>query len=197
MTQYQHYPYQISAPFTMTVSPDGKSGTFQVTNTGTQPITVRESLSRLSPLALKYPAADHATTTHTGAPWLSVSPTVFTLAPGQAEAVHISARVPSGAQGTHYLNVVWAASPVAAVSGPLHLAGAVATTVGIPLPGIAVPAGPDRLPAAPHLPGGGGFSTVDMGGALCGVAVVAAAAVTAVRRRRRARRRVPAHGRAA
>ena len=187
MTTPTTHPFSISAPFTMTVKPNTESGTFKVTNTGSQAISVHESVARLSEHSIMYPAADHATTTHMGAPWLTVSPHDFTIAPGQAETVHIAAHVPAGVQGNHYLEVVWTAKPAHAVSGPLHLAGAVATTTIIPMPGIAQPVtsqGVPRAPLAPHH----GLSTVDLAGAGLAAALVASVAGLVIRRARRSRR---------
>ena len=192
-------PYSLSAPFTMTVSAGG-SGAFQVTNTGSQPLKVSEHIARLSPSALKYPAEIGATQHASGTPWLTVdSPTSFTLAPGQSEAVHVTAgHVPVSAQGEHYLNLVWSAQPAHAVSGPLHLAGGVATTVGIPMPGVAVPVGPGVMPRAPLAPHGG-LPAMDLAGAGLAAALVATGAGLVIKRRRnrRAARRAQVQGQAA
>src|ERR1700749_4371160 len=91
-------PFQITAPASMTVQPN-TSGTFQIINTGTQPVKIHESLGRYNPYAIQYPAADHATKTTMGHPWLSVTPGDFVLQPHTARTVHISAHVPAGATG--------------------------------------------------------------------------------------------------
>jgi hypothetical protein len=197
MTSQPQPQFRISAPFSMTLQPDS-SGTFQVVNTGTQPLSVHGALGRYSHGALTYPAADHATTVSMGSPWVSFSPAHFVLAPGHAQAVHVTDRVPSGVTGGHSIDIVWSAQPVHAVGGPLHLAGAVASTITIPGPGVAVPVtGPGHLAApVPGHMGGGGLSTLDAGTAGIGF-IVAAVAVTAVWRRRRARRHTGAHRKAA
>ena len=180
--------FQISAPFTVTMQPDA-TGTLQVIDTGSQPITVHASLGRYSGHALMYPAADNATKTHTGAPWITIDgPASFTLQPGQAKVVHISSHVPAGTQGNHYIDLVWTASPVKAAAGPLHLTGGVATTVTLPMPGIAVPAGPDHLPRPVAAPGHGGIGTLDLAGIGMAVALVASVAGLVLRRRRRNRK---------
>jgi hypothetical protein len=186
MTQH---PFQLTAPFSMTVQPD-TSGTFQVVNTGTQPLAVRGTLGRYSHGALKYPAASHATTMTMGTPWVSFTPAHFTLAPGHAETIRVTDHVPAGAQGEHFIDLVWTASPVRAAGGPLHLSGAVASTVGIPLPGVAVPvAGPGRL-AAPHPGhmGGSGLPVADLAGGVLVPVLLAVAGLAAWRRRRHGRR---------
>jgi hypothetical protein len=175
-------PFSLSAPFSMSVAP-GASGSFEVTNSGTKPLTVHESLARLSARSIQYPAADDATTTHMGAPWITVGPSSFTLAPGQSETVHISSRVPAGTQGNHFLEIVWTASPVQPAAGPLHLAGGIATTIAIPLAGTATAAGPPRVPAAQLAPHHGGLPAADLAGAGLGAAVALAAVAVAVRRR--------------
>jgi len=188
-TPVQTHPYEITAPATMTMKAN-TSGQFTIVNTGTKPIIVHESLGRYSPYAIQYPAADHATRTTMSHPWLTVNgPSSFTLAPHAARTVHVSSHVPAGAQGNHYLNILWTATPVRAVSGPLHLSGAVASNVIIPLPGIAQPvSSATSLPAGHLAPHHGGIGAVDLAGAGLAAALIASVATLVIRRRRRNRR---------
>lgn len=180
------HPYEITAPVKMTVDP-GASGTFYVINSGTKPIIVHESLGRFVDDAIRFPAADFATPTAMSGPWLAVWPHVFTLQPGQAETVHISARVPAGARGDHYLSVLWAARPVHDAPGAMRVAGGVATTVRIPLPGTAVPVTSHGVAVAPRSTAGhGGPDALSYAGiGLAVLAVIAAVAVIVAAMRRR------------
>src|SRR5579862_4375825 len=148
------YAFMLTAPADLTIAPDS-SGTFTVTNSGTQPLVVHESLGRYTAKTLQFPAADHATLTAFSGPWLTVSPQSFTLKPGQSETVRITSHVPAGTTGDHFLNVVWTAKPARATAGNLHLAGAVATTVTIPEPGVAVAVTTHGPAAAPAVPAAG------------------------------------------
>ena len=188
MTTQSAHPYAITAPGSMTIKANS-SGQFQVINAGQKPIVVHESLGRYSPYAIQYPAADHATKTTMSHPWLTIDgPSSFTLNPGQLREVHVSTHVPAGAQGNHYLNILWTASPVKAVTGPLHLNGAVASTVTIPLPGIAQPVSSATSLPRPHAAPHHGLATVDLAGAGLAAALVASVAGLAIRRARRSRR---------
>lgn len=180
------HPYEITAPVSMTVGP-GAAGTFQVINSGTKPLVVHESLGRFTTAAVRYPAADHATPVTMSGPWLTVWPASFTLAPGQAETVHISSQVPAGARGDHFLSVVWAARPVHVAPGAVHATGAVATSVRIPLPGTAVPVTSRGVAAAPRAAGHGGPVALTLGGIMLAVLAVIVMAVALQRRYRRAR----------
>lgn len=185
------HPYQIYAPGLMDVKA-GPAGTFAVVNTGTKAIKVTESLGRYSTPAIRFPAANHATMTEMSGPWLTVWPHVFTLAPHQAQTVHIKATVPAGAAGDHYLSVVWSMRPLHASPGAVQASGAVATLVRVPLDGTATPvtnatAPPRPHAAAGHAAGAAGFPTLALGGILLAMlALVAAGAV--LRNRYRARR---------
>jgi hypothetical protein len=180
----------------MTVKP-GAAGTVQIVNTGSKAITVSDSLGRYSSPAIRYPAADHATLTTMEGPWLTVTPSHFTLAPGHAETVHISSHVPAGAAGDHFLSLLWAMRPVHAQAGAVHAAGGVATLVTIPLPGTATPVtSATAPPPAPHYRAAGhGLDSITM----AGIGMVAFAALTVVAvivaMRRRAGRREAWHAR--
>jgi hypothetical protein len=179
------HPYQLTAPVAMTVKPGG-AGTFEVVNTGTKPLVVHDSFGRFTANAVRYPAADHATLTTFDHPWLSVWPSSFTLAPGHAETVHVKATVPAGAQGDHYLNVVWTVKPGQAHGAGLHLAGAVATSVTIPLPGTATPVTSHGVATAPRAPVHGGMDPVTLAGiGLVSFAVLAVIVIIIAMRRRR------------
>jgi hypothetical protein len=144
--------FSLTAPAVITLAPDN-AGTFKVTNSGTQPLVIHESLGRYTEHSLHYPAASGATLYKLGTPWIQVEPQAFTLAAGQSETVHIRDHVPAGVQGDHYLNAVWMAKPV--TSGHpanMTLAGAVATTVRIPSPGRATAVTTHSLPVAPAVP---------------------------------------------
>ena len=168
-------PFSLTAPAVIIMH--GAAGTFQVTNSGTKALTVHESLGRENVKALQYPAADHATLTTFSKPWIMVSPASFNLAPGQSEAVRISDHVPAGAQGDHFLSVVWTAQPAHQSAGALHLDGGVATTVEIPEPGVAVRVTSHGLHAAPPGPAAGELSTMFLIIPLLLLVVVAAMAV--------------------
>lgn len=185
--------FQLTAPTGVTVQP-GASGTFEVANTGTQPLVVHESLGRLTAGAVRYPAADHATLTAMTGPWVKVSPGTFRLAPGQHQVVHIAAEVPAGVQGDHYLTVIWSAQPEQASGGNVHLAGGIGTTVTVPLAGAATPAvsatGVARAPlAAQH--GNGGISSPALAIGLLILAVMAVTVFLVARRSRRTNRGNP------
>jgi hypothetical protein len=148
-------PFQITAPAVMLLKPDS-AGTFKITNSGTWPITVHGSLGRYNDHALHYPAASHATLTTMDHPWIQFSPVTFRLAPGRSQTVKISNHVPAGTHGNHYLNVVWTGAPAnATLPGSMHLNGAVATSVEIPMAGAAVPVTTQPLPRAPAIPAAG------------------------------------------
>ncbi len=183
MTTTTH-PFSITAPATMTLAPDSH-GMFTVTNSGTEAITVHESAGRYTVRSLQYPASSHATATALGRPWITVWPQTFTLAPGRSEVVHISDHVPAGVHGNHWLNAVWTARPAHAGHGNLHLDGAVATTIEVPMPGIAVPVTGHGLPHAPAAPPHGGDPAgLILGLALAGLAIVAAIGYALTRRGR-------------
>lgn len=185
------HPYQVYVPGLMDVQP-GASGTFEVVNTGTKPITIHDVLGRYSTPAIRFPAADRATTTTMSGPWLSVWPSKFTLAPGQAERVHIKASVPHGVQGSHYLSIAWLMVPAhSAGGGSVRASGGPATLVRVPLPGTATPVtsatAPPRAPHA-HAAGHGPDPLTVAGIALTVVAAMAVAVIAlAMRGRRRGR----------
>jgi hypothetical protein len=181
-------PFSITAPAGLQLAPNSE-GAFQVTNSGTAPIKITVQLGRTNLPALHYPASSGATLTQLGTPWVSVTPAAFTLAPHASEQVHISNHVPAGTQGDHFLQVIWSAQPVHAVSGPLHLAGAVASTVMLHEPGVAVPVTSHPVPHALPAPHHGGLPVADIGGAAVGAVVLAAAVATIVRRKRNRRNR--------
>ena len=182
------HPFSITAPAVI-IMPAGASGTFKVTDAGTRALTVHQSLGRYNLKALHYPAASHATLTTFSQPWITVSPASFTLKPGQSETVHIADHMPASVQGNHYLSIVWTGTPAGAAPGTLHLAGGVATSVEIPLPGAAVPVTSQGLPHAPPGPvaTGGGPSALAISGAILLAMAVALAVVLIVTRRHRAR----------
>jgi hypothetical protein len=185
-----HFPYQLTAPTGLTLKPD-TSGTFQVFNTGTKPLVVTDSLGRYTTNALQYPAADHATLATMSGAWVQVTPSKFTLQPGQAETVHITSRVPAGAAGNHYLNVLWSIAPVHAKAGAMHAAGGPATTVTVPLAGVATPVTAHSVPVAPPAPGHGPDVLSLAGLGLVVLAVLAAIVILVALRRRRGTRSGP------
>jgi antitoxin (DNA-binding transcriptional repressor) of toxin-antitoxin stability system len=179
-------PFSLTAPGDIVLRPDS-AGTFKVTNSGTQGLMVHESMARLTPDSLHYPAASHATATAMGQPWVALYPANFALAAGQSETVHVSDMVPAGTQGDHYLNAVFAARPASGGHGNLHLVGAVGSTLRINQPGHAVAvtsAGLPVAPAVPHTSPAGSYA------AMAGAVLLALAVIVALLwelRRRRAR----------
>ena len=148
MTQH---PYQLTVPVAMTVQPNA-SGTFTVVNSGSRPEVVSAVLGRYTDKTVRYPAADHATLTTMSGPWLSVTPATFVLQPGTSKTVRIASQVPGGAQGDHFLNVLWSIRPVHEQAGAVHATGGPATTVTIPLPGTATPVTSHGVAVAPKAP---------------------------------------------
>lgn len=146
-------PYSLTAPAILVLQPNS-AGTFKVTNSGSKPIVVSGSLGRYNTNSVRFPAATHATPTSFTSPWIAFSPAKFQLAPGQSHLVRISDHVPAGTQGHHFLNLLWTAAPVqtGATAAPMHLQGAVATSVEIPMPGQAVAITSHGLPQAPPGP---------------------------------------------
>lgn len=179
------HPFSLTAPAALTIKPD-TSGTFQVINSGTAPLAVRESLGRFTVKSLRYPAADHATLTTFDHPWLTVSPQSFTVEPGHAVTVRIADHVPAGTKGDHYLNVVWTARPAHAAPGNLHVAGAVATTVKIPEPGTATAVTSHGLAPAPAVAAHSDALALILW-ALLGIAVMTVLTVIFLPHRRRQR----------
>jgi hypothetical protein len=180
-----HYPYQLTVPTGVSVKPGG-AGTFQVVNTGTKPLVVTDSLGRYTTPAIRFPAADHATMTTMSGAWVQVTPRKFTLAPGQAETVHIASHVPAGAAGNHFLSLLWSIAPVHAKAGAMHAAGGPATTVTVPLPGVAAPVTSASVAAAPPAPGHGGPDPVTLAGiGLVAFAILAVIVIVLAMRRRR------------
>ena len=185
--------FSLTAPAVITLHPD-VSGTFRVTNSGSAPLAIRESLGRYTEHSLHYPAASGASLTQMGRPWLTITPTSFTIQPGQSETVRISDHVPAGTQGDHYLNTVFVARPAATGDGhpgTAQVSGGVATTVRIPSPGRATAVTTHSLPVAPAVPpvNHAGNIAAAAGGLLALLAVVTAV-LWELRRRRHAR-----HGR--
>jgi len=185
------HPFSLTAPATITLAPDA-SGHFQVTNSGTETLTVHESLGRYNKNSLDFPAASHATLTTYSQPWITVSPASFTLKPGQSESVAIADHVPAGTQGAHYLNVLFTAAPAAHTARNVTVHGAVAANIKIPLPGTAHAVTsqgmPKAPPATPH--GGGSGDLLGALGAVALVLVAVLAAVLVIVRRRRAAHRI-------
>jgi hypothetical protein len=180
------HQFSLTAPAALTIKPD-TSGVFQVYNSGSKPLAVRESLGRYTVNAIRYPAASHATVTAFSSPWVRVSPAAFTLAPGKSETVRISDHVPAGTKGDHWLNVVWDARLASAAPGNLHVAGAVATTVRINEPGTAVAVTSHGLAPAPAVHAGGPDGLLVLWAVIGAVALAVLAAV-ALRSARRLRR---------
>jgi hypothetical protein len=185
--------FSLTAPAVITLAPDSQ-GTVRVLNSGTHALAIRTVLGRYTEHSLHYPAASGASLTQMGRPWLTITPTSFTIQPGQSETVRISDHVPAGTQGDHYLNTVFVARPAATGDGhpgTAQVSGGVATTVRIPDPGTAVAvtsAGLPRAQAVPHTSPAGNVAAA-AGGLLALLAIVTAV-LWELRRRRRAR-----HGR--
>lgn len=181
------HPFSITAPGVIAFSPGTHAGTFAVTNSGSQPLAIRETLGRYSTPAIRYPASSHATLTALGRPWLTVSPSSFTIEPGKSVTVHIADHVPAGTKGDHFLSVVWTGRPAHATAGNLHITGAVATTVKVIEPGTATAVTAQGLAPAPAVPAHSDALALILW-TLLGMAVLTVLAVIFLPHRRRQQR---------
>lgn len=134
-----HHPgASLTVPADVTADLTGHSGatvTLTVTNSGTESLAVVPHVADITARARLHPAASWIT---------AIEPARLRLAPGETGHVVLTVRVPAGASGTHYVNVVYAAGPIG--HGPVRLAAGVGGTLRLTHPGTLAAA---RPPAAP------------------------------------------------